>query len=100
MRFEGDQLQEVEGHVSTLQDQLGDLVKYFQMGDVDDGYEYDFDRVDIQSNNDDDETEEEEADDSKSDGDEKRVLVARYCLARQVLQCLKDNGRCYFYCEY
>lgn len=94
MVFDGDQLKEVEQHIIELNKTVLKFIKSFTMKNAESNYEYDFEINDIYTCK------------SNPFGDfndlvsnQEKVLIARWCLAKQVRQCLIDNGRCTFNCE-
>jgi hypothetical protein len=93
MVFDGDQLKEVEQHIVELNKSVLKFIKSFTMNAESD-YDYDFEINDIYICK------------SHPFGDfndlvsnRERALIARWCLAKQVRQCLIDNGRCIFNCD-
>ena len=83
--FDEGSLEIVEEHIKTLYEKIGHLIEDFTMENEENSYEYDIDwneeYLDI-------------------DTKKEEELVARYCLARQVAQCIKDKGECHFYGEF
>ena len=81
INFEGHQLKEVQGHIENLFEKIGIHIKKFTMN-KDEDYEYDIEL----SNEDNIQKEELE-------------LIARWCLAKQIEQCIIDKGCCEIECE-
>ena len=79
--FEGHQIKELQGHIENLFEKIGTHVKKFTMNKEED-YEYDIEL----SNEDNIQKEELE-------------LIARWCLAKQIEQCIIDKGCCEIECE-
>lgn len=90
MVFNGDQLKEVQEHIAELDKTALKFIKSFTMN-ADSEYEYDFEVKDEYACKDRD----------FNDKVSKREieLIARWCLAKQVEQCLIDNGGCIFNCD-
>jgi len=83
MSFDGDQLEEVQRHIAEYEKIVLPLVVSFKMDEAD-GYSYDL------------ELQPEYYSTENRDTD---ALIARWCLAKQVEQCLIDKGECVFDCE-
>lgn len=77
--FGQEQLDEVTDHCIKLRKQVGHLVKGLEIFNND--FEYDIDIQYLVAT------------------DEEEELIARYCLARQIIECIKTNGECRFVCE-
>lgn len=93
MVFKDDQLKEVQQHIIELNKSVLKFIKSFKI-DAKSEYEYDFEINDIYK--------------CKSNpfgsfndlvSKHDMELIARWCLARQVRQCLIDKGECVFNCE-
>lgn len=82
--FGEEQLKEVEDHFTELGDKIGHLVKGLEVGTDEDRFEYDMDW---------------EYPPFKDATKEEQILVARYCLAKQIIECIVVNGQCCFDCE-
>jgi hypothetical protein len=81
MKFEGHQLVEIQGHIEELHNKIGNHIKNFTMNKEED-YEYDIELA-------------------NEDNIEKKdlELIARWCIAKQIEQCIIDKGECEFECE-
>lgn len=90
MVFDDDQLKEVQEHIAELDKTALKFIKSFTM-DSDSNYEYDFEAKDEYAN--------EVGDFNDKVSNSERELISRWCLAKQVEQCLIDNGQCVFNCE-
>ena len=90
MVFDGDQLKEVQEHIAELDKTALKFIKDFTM-DAKSDYEYDFEVVNKYIYGD--------SDFNDKVSNQERVLIARWCLAKQVEQCLIDNGGCTFNCD-
>jgi hypothetical protein len=83
MKFEGHQIEKLQGHIEELYQKIGHYINKFTMN-KDDDYE-----CDIELTN-----------DNNIPQDELELeLIARWCLAKQVEQCIIDKGECEFECE-
>jgi hypothetical protein len=90
MVFNGDQLKEVQEHIAELDKTALKFIKSFTMNE-DSDYEYDFEVKDEYACKD--------SDFNDKVSKQERELIARWCLAKQVEQCLIDNGECSFTCD-
>jgi hypothetical protein len=95
--FEAGQLEEVQKHIAEYEKVVLPLIKKFTMN-KDENYEYDYELVDepiIMSKSGLTFVDKSE----KTIPEETLALIARWCLAKQVEQCLIDEGSCSFNCE-
>jgi len=119
IKFQGCQLQEVQRHIDELHKQIGHYIKKFTMN-KDDDYEYDIELVndDNSGNNNSDNITPLRITNAQSVSprslttahkvdvlnvqmckQDEKILIARWCLAKQVEQCIIDKGECEFECE-
>lgn len=78
--FEGNKLEELQIHISQLYEKVGHYIKDFVI-DKNDDYEY---NINLIHNN---------------IPEVQLELISRWCLAKQIEQCIIDKGECVFECS-
>lgn len=80
IRFERNKLEKLQHDISQLHKQIGHYIKTFVINTEDD-YEYEIQLV------------------SNDIPELQLELISRWCLAKQIEQCIIDKGECIFECE-
>ena len=86
-QFLSNQLEEVQGHIAELEKHVLPFIDDFTM-DATNDYHIDVDFGFTEEDN-----------INQTDQNKFELLFARWCLAKQVEQCLIDHGECSFTCE-